>query len=220
MLRLIMLAILFQLQTLSGFCQTPGWTFDKPTRKRVSIPFEIVNNLIIIKLHINGSKALNFILDTGLKSTLVTELSYGDSLTLNNATEVSIQGLGDNEAVKAYQTTQNTVRLGRAQGENQNLIVLMDNVFHLSEKLGITINGIIGYDFFKSFVVQISYTRHRIYLYRPEDVLSLPKGYVNYPVSWNAYKPYIDIDVCTQPNDSIVKLHMLIDTGSSDALWI
>src|SRR5690606_1669549 len=63
-------------------------------RKSITFPFKLVHNLIIIPVQINDSQPLNFILDSGVKNTLITRLNYSDSLSLNEAGRISIQGLG------------------------------------------------------------------------------------------------------------------------------
>ena len=49
--------------------------FDK-----IVVHFKLENNLIIIPVQINNSSTLNFILDTGLKNTIITELNKIESI--------------------------------------------------------------------------------------------------------------------------------------------
>ncbi|MEL7062658.1 MAG: hypothetical protein AAFP00_02910, partial [Bacteroidota bacterium] len=58
-----------------------GWTLQarpsgfvlKDGARSVSIPVEIQNNVILLPVRINGSFEMNFILDTGVKTTIFTE---------------------------------------------------------------------------------------------------------------------------------------------------
>ena len=67
--------------------------FLQSDKKRDKIPFKLVNNLPIVQIEINGTP-LSFILDTGVKSTILFSLEEADSLQLRNTTPVMLQGLG------------------------------------------------------------------------------------------------------------------------------
>ena len=74
--------------------------FLQNNKKRDKIPFKLVNNLPIVQIEINGTP-LSFILDTGVKSTILFSLEEADSLQLRNTTPVMLQGLGAGGAVEA-----------------------------------------------------------------------------------------------------------------------
>jgi len=63
--------------------QIQNLSFVNSTQKSVSFPFKFINNLIILPVVINDSDTLQFILDTGVSRSIMTELSIGDSLLLN-----------------------------------------------------------------------------------------------------------------------------------------
>ena len=50
-----------------------GFDIRNPYIKAVKIPVEIFNNLILVQVRINNSFPLYFIVDTGVKTTLMTE---------------------------------------------------------------------------------------------------------------------------------------------------
>jgi len=50
---------------------------------------------------------------------------------------------------------------------NQDLFAIIDASINFAPSLGIPIHGIIGYDIFKDFVVEINYSRKFIKLYNP-----------------------------------------------------
>ena len=60
-----------------------GFLFDNPKKKSITINFKLSNNLVIIPVAINNSDTLNFILDTGVKSPIITELPFVNKLNLN-----------------------------------------------------------------------------------------------------------------------------------------
>jgi hypothetical protein len=79
--------------------QIQNLSFVNSTQKSVSLPFKFINNLIILPVVINDSDTLQFILDTGVSTSIMTELSIGDSLLLNYARQVKLKGLGQGEPI-------------------------------------------------------------------------------------------------------------------------
>ena len=94
-------------------------------KKKFSIEFKQVNHNIVIPAHINNSDTLWFILDTGLGTSLITELTSKDSLTINYAKKIKLKGLGDNESIDAYSSFGNDIRIAgiHFKNQNQNLIL-------------------------------------------------------------------------------------------------
>ncbi|MFT6963006.1 MAG: hypothetical protein ACJAWV_002740, partial [Flammeovirgaceae bacterium] len=75
--------------------------FKHPNKKSITIPFKMVNNLIIIPLFINNSDTLHFILDTGVNKTIMTGLNFTGQLELNDFKKVQLSGLGGGETISA-----------------------------------------------------------------------------------------------------------------------
>jgi type II secretory pathway component GspD/PulD (secretin) len=71
-----------------------GFLFDNPRDKSITIKFKSASNLIIIPVTINESDTLNFILDTGVKYPIITELPFVNKLNLNYLMPVKIQRTG------------------------------------------------------------------------------------------------------------------------------
>jgi len=90
-----------------GYFLPKGQKFEK-------IKFELINNLIIIPVEINGAE-LTFILDSGVSKPILFNLSQSDSIPINNVSEVTIRGLGTGEPMKALSSKSNIFRLGNAK---------------------------------------------------------------------------------------------------------
>ncbi|MDO9037221.1 MAG: retropepsin-like aspartic protease, partial [Lutibacter sp.] len=135
--------------------------------KGQSVSFKLSNNLIIFPIEVNG-RSLNFILDSGVGATLLFNLYAKDSVMLHNKEKVRLQGLGSEESVEAVLSKGNLFTFGNIRGYDQSLYLILDDSFDLSSKLGITVHGIIGYEIFKDFVVDINYGTKRINFYKPD----------------------------------------------------
>ncbi|MFD2244877.1 aspartyl protease family protein [Pontibacter ruber] len=186
-------------------------------RKSINIPFKLVHNLIIIPLRINDSGELNFILDTGVKNTLITRLYYSDSLNLNEASKVTIQGLGSGYSIEALFSNGNNLFMNGIKGDNHQVYVLLEDVFNLSLRMGMPVHGIIGCDIFKNFIVKINYSNKVLTLYRPDTVLKKPKRGEEYPLTIENDKAYLQAQV-RQYNGDPLDVKLVIDTGASHSL--
>lgn len=88
-----------------------------------------------------------------------------------------------------------------------------------SPQLGIPIHGIIGYDGFKDFVVEINYQYKYIKHTKPSVYFgNLCRNGEKIPHLFHNSKPYIFPQVSIDGKQIPVK--MLLDTGASDALWL
>lgn len=148
--------------------QWKNMSFVNPREKKVSFPFKFINNLIIIPVIINDSDTLHFILDTGLSTTLMTELSMGDTLSLTYSRQVKLKGLGEGEPVDAIHSYGNNFYISGIRGDNQDLLILLQNVFNLSSTFGTRVHGLMGYNIFSNFIVEIDYKNRIISFHNPE----------------------------------------------------
>ncbi len=88
-MRFLYLLLFFLTSLSSGFSQS-GFHFEK-TKKKVVIPFQLINNLIFIPINVNG-ETLTFLLDTGVEETVL--------FSLDEKEEVSLYQLEKNQAAR------------------------------------------------------------------------------------------------------------------------
>ncbi len=186
-------------------------------QKKTNIPFKLVHNLIIIPVKINDSTPLNFILDSGVRNTLVTRLNYTDSLNLNEANKIAIRGLGSGYELEALHSVGNTMHMPGIKGDNHQVYVLMEDIFNLSQRMGMPVHGIIGYDIFKNFIVKINYKTHMLTLYRPDSKLRKKRRAEEFPLHIEGTKAYVYGNVRQQNGDTL-RVKLVLDTGASHAL--
>lgn len=191
--------------------------------KRVVIPFELINNLIVIEAQINDSGPLKFILDSGAGRNIITNL-HDEDLTLNNVNTVAVAGLGEGNTLEAFQSFENSIRIGdRIQGQNAEVLILKEDVIQLSTFMGTEVNGILGYDFFQSFAVEVHYRRKELRIYEPEPFRNkfeeLPghRKWYSFPITVEDKKSYIIADYKHSERDSYIPLLLLLDTGASNS---
>lgn len=214
----IYLFIFFLLFFFSGIAQGKFRIVDS-NKESVSVPFTLVNNLIVIKGEVNG-KELSFLLDTGLTKTLLFNLKFSDSLKLNHIQNIQLRGLGMGKSINALKSNKNTMRIKGIANFNHMVYLIMDSMFDLSAKMGMDINGIIGGDLFRDFIVKIDYSKKKLTFYDPETyVYKDCKKCESFPLSFFNQKPFLNVYVENHLGEEH-KAKLLIDSGGGDALWL
>jgi len=203
---------------LIGFKTFTQSKFTLPRANSDKIKFQLIDNLIIVPVDVNGVE-LSFLLDTGVSKPILFNITNIDTLQINNVETIYLRGLGGGEPVEALKSQKNVFKIGKALNINQDIFVVFDNTINFTPRLGIPIHGIIGFDLFKDFIVEISYSKRFLKLHRPETYQYKEcKNCESFNLSFYNNKPYINGHVKIDTENLPVKL--LIDTGSSDALWL
>ncbi len=199
-----------------------GQQFSLPESEKSSpkIRFELVNNLMVVPLEVNGTR-LSFILDSGVGKPILFNLADQDSIELKNVRKLTIQGLGSGEPIEALSSVGNTFRLASLENPNQQVYVVLDKDLNFSPALGIPIHGIIGYDLFRDFVVEINYGRRFLRFHDPNTYKPRKgKGTQTLPLDVDRKKAFLEGSVVVRHGQQVVPVRLLMDTGSSDAVWL
>ncbi|WP_372946903.1 aspartyl protease family protein [Mariniphaga sp.] len=197
-----------------------GFLFDDPREKSITIEFKSASNLIIIPVTINESDTLNFILDTGVRFPIITELPFVNKLNLNYLMPVQIQGLGEGHELTAYRSANNSIKLDGLTAWNQEVQMIIDENFQISHMLGLPVHGLIGFNLFKDYIVKIDYSSEKLTLYRPEHYKYRDrKKDIILPLHFDGNKPFVRTSIVTEELQE-VPVKLLVDTGASDALWL
>ena len=188
--------------------------------KKCTIPFRLVNNVIVIKVKVNGTP-LNFLLDTGVEETLLLDLQNEKEVILNEVETIKLQGFGLEEPISGLKAKGNYLEVGNLTSENHVLFVVLNRNIGFIASLGIQVNGILGSNFFKNNVVKIDYQRKRIVVYQSSYFRSRfrDEDFTAIPILLEDNKPYVDALVreSTTSEETISKF--LIDSGLSSTLW-
>lgn len=203
-----------------GFCSSASgqkeFGFSLPEgKKKIEIEFEEINNLIVIPITINRFITLKFILDTGVETAILTQKLFADLLDVNYLRQLSVAGPGIADSVEVYVTNEMTFFIpGGLVGKNMNMLVLKDDYLRLSENMGDEIHGIIGYDIFSRFVVEIDYDDKKLVLYDPEK-FKPRKRLTEIPIEIRKSKPFLKTAI--SQNEDTNSIDIMVDTGASHA---
>jgi len=171
-----------------------------------TIPFELLNNHIYLEATVNGDKRGRFLVDTG-GVNLVTESA---AARFGIESEGAIQGRGAGEG---------TVDVGIANLESFTVgaVTLHEPTFYViplgpvQAAEGIDFDGLVGFEVFKRFVVEIDYAGRRLTLTRP-DAFEYAGNGVAIPFKFDERTPIVEGAIASIPAT------FSIDTGSRSTL--
>ena len=190
-------------------------------KEKISIPFELTHNLMIVDVNINKAN-LKMILDTGSEKNLLFSFPERDTIKFYNPKIIKVKGLGYGESLEAYLSSNNHFSLGNGKLSNENFEILLitNQDIGLINKLGVPINGILGSSFFKDYIVEINYAKQKIFLHRNKERIQrkIEKRYNKLDITLVSNKPYLTFDITNNQLNNEVNL--LFDTGLSDGLWL
>lgn len=189
----------------------------KNNRKSSKINFELVNNLIIVPVELNGLH-LSFLVDTGVQTTVLLNLNEEDTTLLNRSEKIHLRGLGGEELIQAFRSRNNQLRLGNVEHPSLTVFIIYDENINFSPRLGIPVHGILGYDLFKDFIVEINYTRGFLRLHDRVHFNKKLKRYDKVPLQFYQNKPYVTTSLNLDGKKTNATL--LLDNGLSDAVWL
>ncbi len=188
----------------------------KDGRHRVQIPIEVANNLVIIPVVLNGQLPLKFILDTGVRTTILTEKAFSDILRLTYSRRFLVAGPGGEKLVEAYVANNVTLDMPGVHGEGHAMLVLEKDYLELRNYLGTDVQGVLGYELFSRFIVEVDYEKKQLTLTQ-SDYFRPQKRFQAIPISIQDTKPYIQVPV--ELNDSVViSAKLLVDSGAGYGL--
>ena len=192
--------------------------FNLRSLEKDKVRFDLVGNLIILPVELNGVE-LSFVLDSGVSKPILFNLANIDSLQVNKVETILLRGLGGGDPVEAIKSKNNFLSIGNALNVNQDIYVVFDTTLNFTPRLGRPVHGIIGFDLFKDFVVEINYASKYLVLHKPDSyTYKTCRKCETFELSFYKNKPFITGEV--EVGSHNVPVNLLIDTGSSDALWI
>lgn len=186
---------------------------------RIDIPFDYENNFIVVNVLLNNVFPLRFIFDTGAEHTILTQREITDLLQVNYSRKIPLLGADLSEQLYAYVAHGVSLNINGALASNRTILVLEDDYINFQEFAGINVNGIIGSDIFRRFVVRINYKQRIISLFNPASFKTPGKNFTAIPLLIDKFKPHITSSTAIIP-DKPMPLKLLIDTGASLALLL
>ncbi len=104
-------------------------------------------------------------MDTGVEQTILFSLDEKEEVQLFEVEKLKLKGLGSKDAIDSYKSSKNKVEIRDLIDTNHEIYIILDQEFNFSSQVGIEVNGIIGYNFFRDHIVEIDYERKKLFVY-------------------------------------------------------
>ncbi|MGY2133327.1 aspartyl protease family protein [Hymenobacter sp. HD11105] len=192
--------------------------FKESTQHQVSVAYAAETNLLVIPVYLNGKGPFNFLLDTGVATSTITNPRLKRQLGIHTAKEYSIAGVGPKTPLLAYRTQPVHVEFAGIEALNFSFTIVTEKALDFERLTGVPIDGILGFDLFQSFIVTVQPTRGTITFTDPtRSDLVKDNSWTSIPLALEDSKPYITADIAV--TESIVlPLKLVVDTGAGHAL--
>ena len=217
MIRLYLLFMVIVLATVDVNSQVLGFSLADG-KKKVEIPIEIYNNLIVVPVVLNGALPLKFILDTGVRTAILTQKTFTDILNLSYSRKYTISGPGGEQIIDAYVTNNVSLELPGVTGRGHALLVLGEDYLELRNYLGTDVHGILGYELFSRFIVEVDYDKKMLTLSLPKRFKKKRK-FQSIPIKIEDTKPYATTSVVRSDRTQLTA-KLLVDSGASHGLML
>ena len=216
-MKLLHTLFFFLVSFAAGFAQS-GFHIQS-NKNKIVIPFQLIHNLIFIPITVNGEE-LTFLLDTGVEESILFSLEDKTAVSFFDVKKIKLKGLGSSEPIEALKSSKNKLEVNGFVDNNHEIYIILDQEFNFSSQVGIPVNGIIGYHFFKNNLIEINYVNKKIVVYENNKKLEkrIRNNYFTENITLENNKPYL-ISQITFEKESIPS-KLLLDTGNSDALWV
>lgn len=199
----------------------------------LKIPFRLWNNHIFIQTGVNDSKPLWFLLDTGAVNIL--NRRNAEAINLKLSPNGQVGGVGEG-SVEIWSAENVTFSLPGVKYSSPRITVIslepveacsgqfkvdeQGKIIHLTEPLKpeekLPIDGLLGYEFLKSFVVEIDYEHQFINLCDPKNYNYAGQGDV-IPIEFSGVHIFMRAPLTVQTH-AFPARRFLIDTGAAPAL--
>jgi hypothetical protein len=166
--------------------------------------------LVVLPVVINDSIQVNLVLDTGCRNLVLFGKRFQKLFQTEPTQKVQFSGLGDGSPIHGKLSLNNKVSIQAVIGENIPLVIVPhQNLFGTFAN----IHGVIGYDIFIKFEVELDHAQQRI-TFRPAATSELSSEYEKIPLVIDDSRPLIKSQVFFENNDGHL-CDLMLDTGST-----
>ena len=189
-------------------------------QRHVDIPFEYVNNFIILTLQFNRTLPLKFILDTGAEHTIISKREITDLMNVQYEREYRMKGADLKTELIAYLVRRVRFEIpDKLLAPAMDILVLQEDYFRFEEYAGVDVHGILSASVFAKYYIKINYERKVLTLYERDSYQPQEAGFSQLPVELLRNKIYLNTRLKIR-QDSTVHVKLLVDTGAGLSLLL
>lgn len=172
---------------------------------------EVFAGLTVVPLDLNREVAIDFILDTGANHSALNDPQIAAFLGVEQNVRGLVRGMGAGAALVGLT---NEVGIFNHGLELMTIpLVVHDISDRIAAQAGRRLDGLLGWELFDHFVVEVDLSRGRILLHDPETFVYHGRGEV-LPLSIEDRRPIVEAFVSIEGGKEIA-VRLLVDSGSA-----
>lgn len=185
--------------------------------KQTQIPFESLNQHIIVTASINGVTDLRMVLDTGAAATVLFETQKTQPFLSRLDRKIPVGGIGSGGNSYAYFLHNTDLAIGSVTISDLTTIFIKSEDNPIFSSPDVTyFDGIIGYDLFSRFATGINFTTKVVSI--SEEANPHINDYQTLPLEIKGNLPYVNISL--SDGKTSTSLPVMFDTGGIGSLSI
>jgi hypothetical protein len=153
-----------------------------------------------------------------VRTAILTQKTFTDILNLSYSRKYTISGPGGEQIIEAYITNNVSLELPGVLGRGHALLVLGEDYLELRNYLGTDVHGILGYELFSRFIIQVDYEKKQLTLMVPKR-FKKGRKYQSIPIKIEDTKPYVTTSVVLADGTQLTA-KLLVDSGASHGLML
>jgi predicted aspartyl protease len=193
------------------------FAYSQNNSEVIEVPFTFERSSVIIPVKVNGRGSYNMLLDTGAEQSAVdlgTAKELGLKLKPISGGKVVATGRKQNIL---FLTKLSQIDVGSLR--SKDILAVATDFSRISQRVGIRVDGVVGYNFLKNRVVQFDYPKQVVRFY---STLPIPKSQLRNTTSRMAlpFRFYSDdkFPVIDEVYVNGKKIRAELDTGHSGVL--
>jgi hypothetical protein len=213
--QLLIYAVFFLSAYCSSLASPPKTGFFLPDNvTEVTLKFKTFKNLILLPVTINDTAKVNLILDTGCRNLLLFGKRFEKLFNIDPNKKIEFSGLGDGQSVSGKLSVNNKVSIHTVIGEKIPLVIVSGKNFFGPSN----IHGIIGYDIFIKFEIEIN-PAWQLITFRPAALAELSPEFTRIPLRIDDSRPLVQSRIFFFTHEGQA-YDLMLDTGSALGLLV
>jgi hypothetical protein len=179
-----------------------------------TFPFTLKGDLIIIQATLGGIFQVNLILDTGAEYNLFFKKYLFDLLSVPYGRSLAVRGADRVTEMLAHRSAPVELSM-RRKPLRTDFLVLDEMYFDLESALGISVEGVLGFNLLQNYLVEVNHQRKKIHLY-PKVQRHWNPGphYTEIPLARERNKMFASLTL-QHKEEAPTKVDLLLDSGAA-----
>ncbi|HEY0023683.1 MAG TPA: retropepsin-like aspartic protease [Longimicrobium sp.] len=202
---------------LSGACapRPQGAPAPLPAAPAFTAPLTVDSlHIPFVRGSLNGTEAGWWVVDSGA-APCVVDKGRAEDLGLDVRGRTQVRGAGAGPVAADSVRSRTVIQVEDVETFECEHLLALDLAGLTS--LGRRVEGILGFDFFRRWVVEFDYAGGRMRLYEPQGFRYQGTGR-RIPLQFRGRRPYITVRMDPGDGGGAVERTLLVDTGSGDAV--